>query len=39
VYAHGLAGDIAAAADGEAGLIAGDLVDALPSAFTALESA
>ncbi|HEX8201718.1 MAG TPA: NAD(P)H-hydrate dehydratase [Isosphaeraceae bacterium] len=33
VYAHGLAGDIARDQNGEVGLIAGDLVDALPDAF------
>jgi NAD(P)H-hydrate epimerase len=33
VYIHGLAGDIARDQNGEVGLIAGDLVDALPDAF------
>lgn len=33
VYMHGLAGDIARDQSGEVGLIAGDLVDALPDAF------
>ncbi len=33
VYIHGLAGDIARDQNGEIGLIAGDLVDALPDAF------
>jgi NAD(P)H-hydrate epimerase len=33
VYAHGLAGDIARDQNGEVGMIAGDLVDALPDAF------
>lgn len=33
VYIHGLAGDIARDHNGEIGLIAGDLVDALPDAF------
>jgi ADP-dependent NAD(P)H-hydrate dehydratase len=33
VYLHGLAGDIARDQNGEIGLIAGDLVDALPDAF------
>ena len=33
VYTHGLAGDIARDHSGEVGLIAGDLVDALPDAF------
>jgi NAD(P)H-hydrate epimerase len=32
-YAHGLAGDIARDQNGEVGLIAGDIVDALPDAF------
>ncbi|APW62942.1 NAD(P)H-hydrate dehydratase [Paludisphaera borealis] len=33
VYVHGLAGDIARDQNGEIGLIAGDVVDALPDAF------
>ncbi len=33
VYVHGLAGDIARDQNGEVGLIAGDVVDALPDAF------
>ncbi len=33
VFLHGLAGDIARDQNGEVGLIAGDLVDALPDAF------
>jgi ADP-dependent NAD(P)H-hydrate dehydratase len=33
VYIHGLAGDIARDQNGEIGLVAGDLVDALPDAF------
>jgi ADP-dependent NAD(P)H-hydrate dehydratase / NAD(P)H-hydrate epimerase len=33
VYLHGLAGDLAAAARGQAGLVAGDLADALPAAI------
>jgi NAD(P)H-hydrate epimerase len=33
VYAHGLAGDIARDQNGEIGMIAGDIVDALPDAF------
>jgi ADP-dependent NAD(P)H-hydrate dehydratase / NAD(P)H-hydrate epimerase len=37
VYTHGLAGDLAAAALGERSLIAGDLIEALPSAFRQLE--
>jgi hydroxyethylthiazole kinase-like uncharacterized protein yjeF len=36
VYLHGLAGDLAASELGEASLIAGDLLDALPRAFRAL---
>lgn len=36
VHVHGLAGDLAAAALGETSLIASDLLDALPTAFTAL---
>ena len=33
VYIHGLAGDIARDQNGEVGMIAGDIVDALPDAF------
>jgi NAD(P)H-hydrate epimerase len=33
VYIHGLAGDVARDQNGEVGLIAGDIVDALPDAF------
>lgn len=33
VYVHGLAGDIARDQSGEVGMIAGDIVDALPDAF------
>ena len=33
VYLHGLAGDVAAAARGEAGLVAGDVADAIPAAI------
>jgi NAD(P)H-hydrate epimerase len=33
VYAHGLAGDIARDQNGEVGMIAGDIVDAVPDAF------
>jgi NAD(P)H-hydrate epimerase len=36
VYLHGLAGDIVAAELGEASLIAGDLLDAIPAAFRSL---
>jgi NAD(P)H-hydrate epimerase len=35
-YVHGAAGDLAAARFGEDGLIAGDLIDALPQAWSAL---
>jgi hydroxyethylthiazole kinase-like uncharacterized protein yjeF len=37
VFLHGLAGDLAAAAHGEAGLVAGDLIDHLPAALRLLE--
>jgi len=37
VFLHGLAGDLAAAAQGEAGLVAGDLIDHLPAAHRLLE--
>ncbi|MBL7849843.1 MAG: NAD(P)H-hydrate dehydratase [Cyclobacteriaceae bacterium] len=37
VYLHGLAGDIAAREKGLNGLVAGDLVDFLPSAYKTLE--
>ncbi len=33
VFVHGIAGDIARDHDGEIGMIAGDIVDALPDAF------
>ncbi len=33
MYVHGLAGDIARDQNGEIGMIAGDVVDALPDAF------
>jgi len=33
VFIHGLAGDVARDQNGEIGLIAGDIVDALPDAF------
>lgn len=38
VYLHGLAGDLAAADTGQAGLIAGDLADTLGKAWLALEA-
>jgi ADP-dependent NAD(P)H-hydrate dehydratase len=38
VHVHGLAGDIARDQNGEVGLIAGDIVDALPDAFFHLGS-
>jgi NAD(P)H-hydrate epimerase len=38
VYVHGLAGDIARDQNGEVGLIAGDVVDALPDAFYHLSA-
>jgi len=38
-FLHGLAGDIAAEAGGETGLVAGDVTEALPHALAALESA
>lgn len=38
VYLHGLAGDLAARELGQASLIAGDLLDALPRAFRAVKS-
>lgn len=37
VYLHGWAGDLAAATRGQAGLIAGDLIDQLPQAIMALQ--
>lgn len=36
VYLHGMAGDLAAADKGHAGLIAGDIVDAIPGSFMSL---
>jgi len=39
VFAHGLAGDIAADALGETSLIAGDIMDAIPAAFAELADA
>lgn len=38
VYAHGLAGDIAAAAGSQRGLIASDLLQSLPSAWARIEA-
>ncbi|HEV2176687.1 MAG TPA: NAD(P)H-hydrate dehydratase [Terriglobia bacterium] len=38
VYVHGLAGDLAAREFGEAPMIAGDLLDAIPRAFKAVTS-
>jgi NAD(P)H-hydrate epimerase len=38
VHAHGLAGDLAAAAVGQRSLLAGDVLEALPRAFQQLES-
>ena len=37
VYAHGLAGDIAACEKGQMALVAGDIVDCLPRAWRSLE--
>jgi hydroxyethylthiazole kinase-like uncharacterized protein yjeF len=37
VYAHGLAGDLAAAAKTERGMIASDVIDALPDAWRLIE--
>jgi NAD(P)H-hydrate epimerase len=38
VYLHGLAGDLAAKEMGQASLIAGDLIGALPQAYRAVKS-
>lgn len=37
VYAHGLAGDIAAETKGQIGLISGDIIDCLPAAWAKLS--
>jgi NAD(P)H-hydrate epimerase len=37
VYLHGLAGDLAASGKGEAGLLAGDIVESLPQAYLELK--
>ena len=37
-FLHGLAGDLAAKETGQASLIAGDLIGALPKAYRALTS-
>jgi hydroxyethylthiazole kinase-like uncharacterized protein yjeF len=39
VYAHGLAGDVAAARLGQQAMLAGDVLEALPAAFQQLEGA
>jgi NAD(P)H-hydrate epimerase len=39
VYLHGLAGDLAAATRGEAGLVAGDVAEALPAAIRRVRDA
>ena len=38
VYLHGLAGDLAAARQGQESLVAGDVIEALPAAFAALRA-
>ena len=37
VYMHGLAGDIAAKSKGEHSLIASDIIDSIPEAFSFLK--
>ena len=37
-FVHGLAGDIAASKKGRTGMVAGDVMDALPAAFLEIES-
>ena len=38
VYVHGLAGDMASVEKGQAGLIAGDIIDALPRSLMSCQS-
>jgi NAD(P)H-hydrate repair Nnr-like enzyme with NAD(P)H-hydrate dehydratase domain len=38
VYLHGLAGDLAARKFGQASMIAGDVIEAVPEAFAALAT-
>ena len=38
VYLHGLAGDLARDAKGEEGLIAGDILEAIPAAIVRLQA-
>ena len=38
VYVHGLAGDLAAMTQGEAGMLAGDVLHQLPSAIQELRA-
>ena len=39
VYAHGLAGDVAAAKVGQRAMLAGDVLESLPGAFQQLDAA